>query len=412
MEDLRWILLLVGIVVVVAIYLSGRFESDDWARERKRFHDGKLKKSIQKAHRKKTPSAPARFVEKQEPSISSLAQSSVSEAKAEPTVEPRAEAKAEPSTQLKAESNIKSASAPVLEAAQSADAVPEKSLPEQDAPEQGGEASASVSAVEEEQKTEFASVAESVEASKVEVEPAPELETTQTRSTEERVAESVDVNDEQSSNAELTIEAKADDSVDIKFDTEIEDEITDIEIPLDLEVAEAQIKINEVVEEPEPVQTKIPLDIEPLVLSVSIVAEDADGFAGDLLKEALEAEGLAHGAMRIFHYYDPKKEDVVESDDAVFSAANLLEPGFFELEKMGDMRTPGLMMFCQLPGPLEGEAALELMLDKGRGLAVRLHGQMCDDKRNVFTAQAKTYYLDKISAFNREVELARKKAKA
>ena len=42
-------------------------------------------------------------------------------------------------------------------------------------------------------------------------------------------------------------------------------------------------------------------------------------------------------------------------------------------------------------------------------LAVRLDGRMCDDKRNVFTAQAKTHYQDRVAAFERELVLARKK---
>ena len=32
--DLRWILLIVGIVVVAAVYFSSRFEQEDWKRER------------------------------------------------------------------------------------------------------------------------------------------------------------------------------------------------------------------------------------------------------------------------------------------------------------------------------------------------------------------------------------------
>ena len=34
MDDLRWILAIVGAVVVVAIYLSGRFEREEWKRDR------------------------------------------------------------------------------------------------------------------------------------------------------------------------------------------------------------------------------------------------------------------------------------------------------------------------------------------------------------------------------------------
>jgi cell division protein ZipA len=192
----------------------------------------------------------------------------------------------------------------------------------------------------------------------------------------------------------------------------IEDEITNVDIPTDLAVAEAEIHVGEITEDEAPAQEKMPLDIEPLVLSVIVHAEEDEFFQGPEIREALEAEGLTHGAMSIFHFHDPDKEEISENDDAVFSVANVLEPGFFDLGKLEELQSPGLMLFCQLPGPLPGEAALDLMLDKGRGLAVRLGGHMCDDKRNPFTTQAKNYYRDRISTFARELELARKKAEA
>ena len=54
MDDLRWILLLVGAVVLVAIYFSGRFESEDWARERKQPRAGQSDKTGKKADWKKS----------------------------------------------------------------------------------------------------------------------------------------------------------------------------------------------------------------------------------------------------------------------------------------------------------------------------------------------------------------------
>lgn len=364
MDDLRWVLLLVGAVVVVAIYLSGRFESEDWVRERKQFRDGKAKKSTQKKRSKKTSvnasSTVAHAAVKQEPSISSLA---------------------EPETESKTESVVE----PVIDTPVAIEPVSEVVA------EQGTEVSTQQDDVGAQQEVETPPVEDVVP------EPKPEE-----REKPRDVADAPEP-------VETTGEETSPDPVDENIEPGIEDEIIDVEIPVDLAMAEAQIQIAETSPDEESVQAEMPLEIEPLVLSVSILADEAEGFSGLELKEALEAEGLAYGAMRIFHFYDPGKEDIVDSDDAVFSAANLLEPGFFDLEKLADVRTPGVMLFCQLPGPLEGEAALELMLDKGRGLAVRLHGQMCDDKRNRFTAQAKTLYSDRIAAFNRELMLARKK---
>lgn len=366
MDDLRWVLLLVGVVVVVAIYLSGRFEGEDWARERKQFRDDKLRKSIKKTHRKRPSSTPARFVEKQEPSISSVPED-VSDTPVVDKPPENAPVQQKPSTQ----------NSP-------AQKTPTQKTPEKDTP----------SATETRLRSEAEVTAEAKE-------EMPPVEKISTAVEEVHLAEA--------EMPESPAKQDANEVIEEKIDADIEDEITEVEIPLDLAVAEAEIHIDDQEQAEKPAQAEMALDIEPLVLSVSVLADDAEGINGLDLKEALEAEGLTYGAMRIFHFYDPEKEDIVDSDDAVFSAANLLEPGYFEPEKMEDMHTPGLMLFCQLPGPIEGEAALELMLDKARGLAVRLHGQMCDDKRNRFTAQAKTLYQDRISAFNRELMLARKK---
>ncbi len=335
MDDLRWILLLVGVAVLVAVYFSGRFEREDWAREHKRFRTG-CDKTDKKAGRKEV-----------------LPRQSV--------VTARSKVRKEPAMGI-VESELTA----------------EK--PGQDEP----------------------SVASSVNLSEARLVANPLSPT---------------VPHEETVPPEPVTKTEQDMGVDHKSETAnveyehfaIEDEITGIEIPADLTVAEAEIRITDTVPDKEPEQTAMPPGIEPLVLSVSVFAEEEESFSGLEIKEALEAEGLLHGAMHIFHFHDPDKKDVSENDDAVFSVASVLEPGFFDLEKLDEMQTPGLMLFCQLPGPLSGEDALEVMLDKGRGLAVRLHGHMCDDKRNRFTTQAKNHYLDRIAVFNRELVLARKK---
>ncbi|NOX92699.1 MAG: cell division protein ZipA [Gammaproteobacteria bacterium] len=328
MDDLRWILLLVGVVVLVAVYFSGRFESEDWARERKQTHTGRRDKADSK---KKVAT---RTTVKKEPGMG--------------VVEP--EPVAEKPEQHE------------LDVARSSVKVPETKP-----------------------------VADPVSPT------VPHDETVMPESATK-------------ADQEIPVDNK-NETVNIEH-FGIEDEITGIEIPVDLAVAEAEIHIADIVLDEEPEQAAMPPGIEPLVLSVSIFTDGEENFSGPEIKEALEAEGLRHGAMRIFHFHDPDKKDISENDDAVFSVASVLEPGFFDLKKLDEMQTPGLMLFCQLPGPLSGEDALEAMLDKGRGLAVRLHGHMCDDKRNRFTAQARNHYLDRIAAFNRALVLARKRTSA
>lgn len=48
-------------------------------------------------------------------------------------------------------------------------------------------------------------------------------------------------------------------------------------------------------------------------------------------------------------------------------------------------------------------------LKKTRGIADKLNGQLCDDKRNQLIEQAIGHYRDRITAFDHEMVLARKK---
>lgn len=152
----------------------------------------------------------------------------------------------------------------------------------------------------------------------------------------------------------------------------------------------------------EPVQTSPEQGIEPLVLVFMVMAEEGETFSGPDIRKALEAEGLAHGDMRIFHFRQ------AAGQETVFSVTSVVEPGYLEPAKLAQsgptqLQTPGLLLFCQLPGPLPGDEALELMLDKAHGLAVRLHGRLCDDRRNLLTAQTTADYCDRIASFKREM---------
>lgn len=359
MDDLRWVLLVVGAVVVVAIYLSSRFENEDWSRERKQFAKNKAGRSGKKLRRKKVLPTP-KFTP-------------------EPVVA-QAAVKKEPSMNV-------------------SPAVTEKPVVEEPIVEKPiiSELVIEVTAQDDNPVSEISALEISPAENVTSPEKKPVVDDKNDREipAEETTKDTVETENEELSVKEPVTSA-------------IEDDITEVEIPVGLAAAEAQIRIADIVEDEVPPE-KLALDIEPLVLSVVVLADEEEVFNGQEIKEALEAEGLRHGAMSIFHLHDPNNNNVTENDDAVFSVANVLEPGFFDLDKLEEINTPGLMLFCQLPGPLPGEDALELMLDKGRGLAVRLHGHMCDEKRNRFTTQAKNHYLDRISTFNREVTLARSK---
>ncbi len=66
----------------------------------------------------------------------------------------------------------------------------------------------------------------------------------------------------------------------------------------------------------------------------------------------------------------------------VFSIAHLREPGTFHLETVGDLRTPGLLLFMNLPGPSREMVSVDLMISVANQLARGLGGNLCDVERN------------------------------
>ena len=363
MDDLRWVLLIFGVVVVAGVYFSSRFEKEAWKRERgarqSHHEDHAVKKEKPSPHQQQNP------VE----------------------VVPADESDTQ-TTRVSAENAT-------------ADSIVSKAAPIAVAP-----------------KSAFS---QKIEPTFSDVPQNNENEATDKRISSEQVDkdqshEIVDSDNLPHENLEhehiVTVDIEADDGLEPEAgDWEsvleesnlirVEDEIVPIEIPDDIASVVEMDNIADT-KHPDPMQAELALDIEPLVLVMSVMAGE-DKFDGDSIREALEAEGLEHGDMKIFHYH------VANKRDAVFSVASILEPGYFELDKLSEFATPGLMLFCQLPGPVSANEAFDTMLDKARGLSVRLHGKLCDEKRNKLTPQAIAHYRDRITNYLRMVELAKKK---
>ena len=149
-----------------------------------------------------------------------------------------------------------------------------------------------------------------------------------------------------------------------------------------------------------PSQSEPPADV--LVLAVTVMARAGNRFASSELQAALEALGLRHGEMGIFHYRESGKPS---RSVAEFSVANVLKPGTFELDGMADKPTPGVAMFVQLPGPDDPGAAFEEMLRTARKLADGLDGVVCDETRSTLTGQAINHMRERITEFHRKQRL-------
>ena len=129
------------------------------------------------------------------------------------------------------------------------------------------------------------------------------------------------------------------------------------------------------------------------LLVLRLTASGQKTFVGELLVEALRRRGLRYGEMGIFHRRNP------QSQKLWFSVANLVEPGHFDMAKISEFATPGLIFFLKLPGPEDPQAALEDMIEIANSLAGELGGELRDENMNLWSGQAQAQYRRRAAAF-------------
>ncbi|MFA5628372.1 MAG: cell division protein ZipA C-terminal FtsZ-binding domain-containing protein [Thiohalomonadaceae bacterium] len=127
----------------------------------------------------------------------------------------------------------------------------------------------------------------------------------------------------------------------------------------------------------------VPLSEQLFVLTV--FAQEDVLFTGPTLSDLFDHLDLHYGELRIFHRLDDA------SGQSVFSVASIIEPGYFDLRSMHELRTPGLVLFMRLPGPLDGQTAFADMYATAKELAALQEGRIGDQMRNLLTDETFKY---------------------
>jgi cell division protein ZipA len=133
------------------------------------------------------------------------------------------------------------------------------------------------------------------------------------------------------------------------------------------------------------------------VISILVTANDSQGFYGPQLLKLVEACGLVHGEMDIFHRF----EDGLRLGKNQFSMANMMEPGTFNLTQMGNLHTPGVVFFLGLPTAQNSMQAFDYMLETAQCLATNLDGKVLDEQRSVMRPQTIEHCRQQIREFER-----------
>lgn len=124
-----------------------------------------------------------------------------------------------------------------------------------------------------------------------------------------------------------------------------------------------------------------------IVVALTIIAKSGHSITGKALLDAVRKTGLVYGNHRIYHR--------IINGETIFSMANILEPGYFDLNAMGKFATPGIALFMRLPGRTAGTLAVQQMIETARSLAQLLDAKICDERRNPVTEQGMTRLLEK-----------------
>lgn len=140
------------------------------------------------------------------------------------------------------------------------------------------------------------------------------------------------------------------------------------------------------------------------LLVLNIVAPTGNLFEGNDLLRVFLSSNLRFGEMDIFHFY----RDGADEGPVLFSLANIVVPGTFDLAQMEDFTTRGVSLFLTLPVAGGGALkALDNLFATAWRIAEQLGGELKDENRSVFTAQTAEHYRQRVMEHQRRKALAK-----
>lgn len=124
------------------------------------------------------------------------------------------------------------------------------------------------------------------------------------------------------------------------------------------------------------------------IVTLYVVAPEGGYFYGSQVVQQLEALGLQYGEYQIFHRHIDNA-----NSPTLFSVANMMQPGIFDLNNIENFATVGLVFFMHLPSPTNNVATLRMMMNTADSLAQSLGGFVLNDQQQIFDENSRQAYL-------------------
>ncbi len=167
------------------------------------------------------------------------------------------------------------------------------------------------------------------------------------------------------------------------------DDYTDIE-----ELPQVTMAGREAREEKSAAKKQVPV---ASVVVLHLMAREGEYFPGDHLLNSLLNQGLRYGSMKIFHRHIGEDG----SGPVMYSVANSVNPGTFDLNSMDQLVTPGISLFFAMEDVDDPAATLDNLLASAKQMAIDLNGELKDESRSALTRQTEDHYRQRIIDFSR-----------
>ena len=136
------------------------------------------------------------------------------------------------------------------------------------------------------------------------------------------------------------------------------------------------------------------------IVSLYVAAKAGNKLRGQDIVVAAEKAGLTFGHMNVFHRLVDGKPEL----GPIFSVANIIKPGSFDMASIAELETPAIAFFLTLPAPVAALDAWETMEPAAQRMADLLDGVVLDEERNALGRQRIQHIREELRGYDRQHE--------
>ncbi|WP_052729889.1 cell division protein ZipA [Photobacterium halotolerans] len=134
---------------------------------------------------------------------------------------------------------------------------------------------------------------------------------------------------------------------------------------------------------------------EPDFLVLNVHARRGEMLMGVKLFQCMERHHLIYGENSVYH----RHVDLAGTEPVIFTVANMVSPGYFPQDQLDEFATPGIAFYLMLPCHGRADENFNLMLQTVQRIADDMGADILDHERNLITPQRLKEYREKAKKY-------------